>query len=160
MNPTRILVCTALALAAGCAPFAVTTPDGMIALNEPSWSVYDYRATTPEGVVVAARQIRMRAKGDTPPAELDFWVDATILRLRTTAAYALIDREPTRSADGTEGVLLRFGRDHDGGIYRYDLALFCTKRFVHVVEAGGPEELFEQASDSIDVAFGSYTVRR
>ena len=146
--------------ALGCAPFTTATPDGMIALNEGSWSVYDYRATTPQGVVVATRTIRMRENGDVPPADLDFWVDAAKLRLRTTAAYALLSEEETRSADGTPGVLLHFGRDADGDTYLYDVALFATDRFVHVLEAGGEASLFESARPAVEQAFAAYRIRR
>lgn len=154
-------VTLALGAALGaCSPFAITTPDEMIALTEDPWSVYDYRATTPEGVVVATRTLRMRDGGDVPPADLDFWVDATKLRLRTTAAYALLGEEPYTSSDGTDGVRLRFGRDDEQSTYRYDIAVFVTDKFVHVVEAGGEEGLFEAAAAVVDEAFSSYEVRR
>lgn len=165
MTPQRPLIATlalflALSLAAACAPYRVSTPDGMIALTESSHSVYAYRATTPEGVVVAARQIRMRDGTDVPVADLEFWLEATKLRLRTVAAYALIDEDEVTDATGTPGVRLSFGRDDGGQTYRYDVALFVTDRFVHVIEAGGEDGLFEAAEASIDASFASYTVRR
>ncbi len=159
-GPLMVLAAVLVAGLSACAPFAVTTPDGMIPLNEDAYSVYSYRATNPQGVVVSARQIRMRDGTDVPVAELGFWVDATKLRLRTTGAYALLGEDPIRSADGTEGVRLQFGRDDDGSVYRYDVVLFTTERFVHVVEAGGEEDLFAAASDSIELAIGSYVVKR
>lgn len=153
-----LIACTLLVPA--CAPYSIVTPDGMISLNEDRWSPYDYRATTPEGVVVGARQIRMREGTDVPPADMVFWVDATKLRLRTTAGYALLNEEEIRSADGTEGVRLEFGRDQDGGTYRYDIVLFVTDKFVHVIEAGGDEELYDAAATAVDEALATYRVRR
>ncbi len=157
---TLIGVIACALLAPACAPYSVVTPDGMIELSEGRWSPYDYRATTPEGVVVGARQIRMREDGDVPPADLEFWVNATKLRLRTTAGYALLSEEEIRSADGREGVMLHFGRDQEGGTYRYDIALFVTEKFVHVIEAGGDQELYDAATEAIDEAVASYRMRR
>ncbi|MFT6396181.1 MAG: hypothetical protein ACJAYU_000924 [Bradymonadia bacterium] len=153
-----LIACSLLAPA--CAPYSIVTPDGMIALNEDRWSPYDYRATTPDGIVVGARQIRMRDGSDVPPADMQFWVDATKLRLRTSAGYALLNEEAIRSSDGTEGVRLEFGRDQEGRTFRYDIALFVTEKFVHVIEAGGDEELYAAAATAVDEAVASYRVRR
>ncbi len=147
-------------LATACAPFRAHTPSGMAELHESRWSAYDYRATTPDGVVIAARQIRQREGGETPRAELDFWIDALELRMRTTAGYALLDESEVESADGTDGRRLEFGRDADGDTYVYEVNLFVTRRFVHVVEAGGERALFEEHRERIDEAVASYVVRR
>jgi len=146
--------------AAGCAPAALTTPDGMIEVNEPTASVYDYRATTPHGIVVAARQIRQREGTDVPPGDLAFWAEATRLRLRTSAGYALIEEETVRSVDGTEGLRMQFGRDQSTTPYRYDVLLFVTPRFIHFVEAGGETAKFEEAEALIEEALASYRIRR
>lgn len=161
MKTTLIVACFAItALSAGCAPYQIVTPDGMIALNETTWSPYDYRATTPDGVVVGVRQVRMRDNGDTPPADLEFWVNSLKLRLRTTAGYALLDETTVTSADGTDGVRLEFGRDEEGRTYRYDVTLFVTDKFVHVIESGGAEDLYLAASDDVEAAVDSYSIRR
>lgn len=147
-------------MGSACAPYAITTPDGFVSLDQPGWSVYDYRATTPHGVVIAARQIRQRAGSDVPPASLDFWAEATRLRLRTSAGYALLEEQPFETADGTTGLRMTFGRDQAQTPYRYDVVLVVTPKFVHVLEAGGERELFDAASDDIDRALESYVVRR
>lgn len=148
------------ALASGCAPYQIATPDGMIALTESRWSPYDYRATTPDGVVVGVRHVRMYEGGATPPADLEFWVEATKLRLRTTAGYALLEENVVTSADGTAGVRLAFGRDDEGQTYRYDVTLFVTEKFVHVIETGGAEDLFESSEPTLSEAVESYAIRR
>jgi hypothetical protein len=102
----------------------------------------------------------MRKNGGVRPADLEFWVEATKLRLRTTADYALLDEAPAPSADGPEGVRLEFGRDEEGRTYRYDITILVTNRFVHVIETAGEEDLFDGAADAPAAATESYLIRR
>jgi hypothetical protein len=158
----NVLLAAALgASAAACgAPFEMSTPPGMVALDESEWSVYDFRATTPEGVVVATRAIRQGEGRETPAGDLDFWSEAIGLRMRTSAGYALLGEEPFVSADGTEGVRLRFGRDQNTTPYRYDVVLLVTDRWIHVVEAGGRADQIDEVNEVVESALASYVVRR
>lgn len=157
---TILSVSVASVTTACAAPFAIDTPSGMVALEESQWSNYDYRATTPSGVVVAARVIRQGEGRETPAGDLSFWSDAIQLRMRTSSGYALLSEEPFATRDGSDGVRLRFGRDQQSTPYRYDVVLIVTGRYVHVVEAGGRADLADEASDLIEEAIASYEVRR
>lgn len=154
-----LALCLALALGA-CAPFAMETPANMAELQESEYSNYNYRATTPEGIVFAARQVRQSDKGDTPRANLDFWSEALKLRMRTNAGYALLEEREVTAADGTPGIHLEFGRDQYQKAYHYWIELYVTDRYVHVLEAGGDKENFEASREVIEGAFASYVIRR
>jgi hypothetical protein len=134
----RILVCLAFALAvcsAACGrPFDVKTPTGFVELDDQS-PAYDYRATTPDGVVTAVRALDVNGAGT-----LDFWTRAVTLRMRSVSGYALIDSSDVSSADGTPGRRLRFGHDQDGKPYRYDVTVFFTSSRLFLLEAGGSRE--------------------
>ena len=146
---------------AGCAKFAIDTPSAMVELNESSYSNYDYRATTPDGVVVGVRVERMKeGSGNTPVGELEFWAESTQLRLRTLGGYALLDESEVTSANGVDGIQLRFGRDQDDSPYTYWVTLFVTTKFIHAIEAGGRRDLFEAAQSDIETAIQSYQVKR
>lgn len=155
-----VLLVLASLLGACGARYAIDTPDGMVTLEEPSWSRYDERATTPHGVVLAVRTIRQGERREVPYGDLAFWAEATRLRMRTTAGYALLDESEVSSADGTPGVHMSFGRDQQGQPYRYDVVLFVTPRVIHVVEIGGEAERYDEIEDELTRALASYEVHR
>jgi hypothetical protein len=160
----RLLVAGALAFsfsaAAGCAPAIMQTPASMVELDESRYSAYAYRATTPDGVVLATRTLRQGADRDIPEGSLEFWADALRLRMRTASSYALLSEEEVRSANGSPGLLLRFGRDLGDRTYVYNIAIFVGDRFLHVVEFGGPEELVANHEGDLDQALAGYRIRR
>lgn len=159
-----ILLLTALVVFTGCedAPFEVETPPEMIELHTDD----DRRfvAMTADGVVVRARAIRQGDDddqvADSPRAEHDFWVRAIRERMRTRGGYALLDEVDVQSADGTEGTRLEFGRDHEGTPYVYWMTLFVTDDTVHVIETGGREDRFDDATEAVEAALDTYRVLR
>lgn len=145
----------------GCVRYAIETPNSMVELDEESWSDYDLRATTAEGVVLAVRVLKARGRaGQLPQGDLSFWSEATQLRMRTREGYALLDQVDVQSSDGTEGIQLQFGRDQHDQPYVYWVTLFVTPRILHVIEAGGREDLFEANQDEIVEAIASYHCKR
>jgi hypothetical protein len=135
---------SALLLAACGRPFDVKTAPGFIELEEPSG--YDYRATTPEGVVFSVRAI------DNPSeqGDLAFWTRAITLRLRDVSGYALLDTHDVTAKDGTKGKQLRFGHDEQGKPYSYWVTLFVAQSRVFIVEAGGTKPQVERFTASLD----------
>jgi hypothetical protein len=150
----------AATLSTACHTYSIDTPDAMVQLNESKYSTYEYRATTPDGVILSSRVIQQGSGRDIPQGSLEFWADAFRLRMRTGQAYALVDEEEIRSADGTPGILMHFGRDLGSEPYVYNVALFTTDRHLHVVEFGGRSSLVEEHADSLDRALRSYRIRR
>lgn len=150
---------TTLLSACGAA-YRVTVPSSMIELDESRWSLYDLRATTPDAVVLAVRTIKQGDGGDVPRGDLEFWADALELRMRTMGGYALLESREVTSADGTDGIEMRFGRDQETVPYVYNVTLFVTDRMVHVIETGGERDAYDGQSGSIDSAVASYRVRR
>ncbi len=142
--------------------FEVETPSAMIELHTPDDA--SFVAMTADGVVVRARAIRQGDDDDplaeSPRAEHDFWVDAIRQRMRTRAGYALLDEVDVQCAGGTDGTRLEFGRDHEETPYVYWLTLYVTDDTVHVIEAGGRQDRFDDAREAVEMTLDSYRVLR
>ena len=149
----RTITTLLLALAAvGCGPsFELSTPPQFVEIDS-EWSSYDYRATSANGVVIAVRAIEHDPHGD-----IAFWLQAIKNRMRDRGGYALLDEAPIKSADGVEGVRLRFGHDEEGGApHLYHLSLFVTPSTIYVLEAGGTKELMSTHATDIEAAEKSF----
>jgi len=148
----------ALALALGLStaacgrPFDVKTAPGFVALE--NQVTYDWRATTPEGVVVGVRVVEDERRGDLP-----FWTQAITLQLRDVSGYALLDSKEVTSADGTRGRLLQFGHDEDDKPYVYWIAIFPAQGRLFLVETGGAKDVFERARPNVEWTMKSVRVR-
>lgn len=137
----------------GCGrPFDVKTAPGFVALE--GQTAYEYRATTPEGVVVGVRVI-----DDEKRSDLDFWSQAMTLQLRDTVGYALLEKGDVASIDGTKGRLLKFGRDEGGKPYTYWVTIYAAQDRLFVVEAGGAEAAFERAKPNVEWMLKSVRVK-
>ncbi len=149
----RITLLVLLAAVAGCGrPFDVKTAPGFVPLE--NQATYDYRATTPEGVVVAVRVVDDEKRGD-----LAFWTQAVTLQLRDVSGYALLDSEDVRSRDGTAGKLLKFGHDEGDKPFAYWVSIFPAQGRLFLVEAGGAKDSFERARPSVEWMLASVRVR-
>ena len=146
------LVLAALSTAACGKPFDVKTAPGFVELK--NQVEFDWRATTPEGVVVGIRVVEDEKRGD-----LGFWTQAITLQLRDVSGYALLESADTASADGTKGRLLKFGHDEDDKPYVYWVSLFLAQDRLFIVEAGGQKEIFERAKPSIEWTMKNIAVR-
>jgi hypothetical protein len=142
---------TLLALGAfACTP-TFATPKGFVELDE--HGTYDQRATTPDGLVLAGREIENDPEGD-----LDFWSRAVENQMRLRGGYALLGRRKVKTTSGHEGEELRFGHDEGNKPHLYTVALFVTQGTIlkdgtiYLIEAGGPRELVEKNKASIDWA--------
>ena len=142
-----------LALVAGCGrPFDVKTAPGFVPLE--NQVAYEYRATSPEGVVVAVRVVDDERRGD-----LAFWTQAVTLQLRDVSGYALLDAVDVRSLDGTPGKLLKFGHDEGDKPFAYWVTVFPAQGRLFLVEAGGAKEPFERARPNVEWMLASVRVR-
>jgi hypothetical protein len=149
---TLLAAACALGTAACGKPFDVQTAPGFVALE--NQHDFDWRATTPEGVVVGIRVVEDEKRGD-----LAFWTQAMTLQLRDVTGYALLESADVVSADGTRGRLLKFGHDEDDKPYVYWVAIFPAQSRLFVVESGGQKELFERARPNIEWTMKSIHVR-
>lgn len=111
---------------------------------------FAYRATSANGAVIAVREV-----DNDRHAGADFWVEAVRNRVRRAGGYALLSESDVRSADGTPGHQMRFGRDEQQRPYDYWITLFVTNDRIFVVEAGGRREHFETERASIEEAIGA-----
>ena len=150
----RALVAASLVLGGvACGkPFDVKTAPGMVALE--NQREFDWRATTPEGVVVGVRVVEDEKRGD-----LAFWTQALTLQLRDVSGYALLESADVTSADGTKGRLLKFGHDEDDKPYVYWVTLYLAQDRLFLVESGGAKELFERARPNVEWTMKSVRVR-
>jgi hypothetical protein len=154
-TPCRWLAIAAFGLQlAACAPaFEPATPKGYVVLDEED-SLYDYRAVTAEGTVIAARAIEHEPQGD-----LAFWVKAVQNQMRRRGGYALLGSTDVKSADGVPGKKLEFGHDEQSSPHLYYVTLFVTPKHVFVIEAGGKKELMSKEAANIDFALANFRTR-
>ncbi len=144
----------ALAGAAACGrPFKIETAPGMVELDDPQPG-HDFRAMTPEGVVVGVRTVDTAGRGN-----LEFWTRTIGLRMRQMNGYALLGEADVQSRDGTPGKELRFGHDDNGKPYSYRVRLFVAQSRLFVVEWGGPTEQVERYRPSLDWMQASLKVK-
>jgi hypothetical protein len=138
----------------GCGrPFKVATSPGMVELDHQGPD-YDYRAMTPEGVIMGIRVVDTDGRGD-----VDFWTRATSLRMRQLNGYALLASKDVKSKDGTPGRELDFGHDERGKTYLYNVRIFVAQKRLFVIESGGPREEVEKYEPSLAQMEASVEVR-
>ncbi|MEZ4441989.1 MAG: serine/threonine protein kinase [Polyangiaceae bacterium] len=141
------------ALAIGCGPnFEMMPQPGFVEIEQ-EWDHYDYRAATPDGLVIAAREIE-----HDPKADASVWLKAIEGRLREGKGYALLERVEVKSADGVSGTQLRFGHDDDTTPFLYYLTVFVTDDYIVLVEAGGEKELMTKSAATVASAVSTFRV--
>ncbi len=152
LRPTLLALCLALP---GCgASFTAATPPGFVDLGDDPSERYDYRAITPDGLVMAVRDIEHDPRG-----ELTFWTQAVENHMRQKGGYALLQTRDVKSADGLGGKQLRFGHDEGSKPHLYFVTIFVTDKRIYVVEAGGTKELMDRHAQQIDWAIENFHVK-
>ena len=118
---SHALILCALACSTACGPhFQITAPEGFVVLNESE--PYDFRATTPDGLVLAVREFdNTKEYGD-----LDFWVQAIQNEMRLDQGYALLDTSSIKTNSGLVGNSMHFGLDRDDEDHEYIVTIFVT----------------------------------
>ena len=138
-----LLVLAGAALACG-RPFAAATPPGFVEF-EGRYADGEYRAATPDGVVLG-----IRAFDNEPKGELSFWVRAIQNRLRDQGGYALLETRPVQDRAGLKGTQMRFGHDEEKSPHLYHLVVFVTEDRVYLLEAGGQKAQIERLGPQLD----------
>lgn len=132
--------------------FEIEEPDDFVELEDDR-AGYAFRATSAHGVVLAVREVDNESEGN-----LEFWVDAIKNRMRMNGGYELLEEKDVTAKSGQRGKQLRFGRDQHGVTFRYWLTIFVSKDRVHLIEAGGREELFDEAAPRVERAIANVRV--
>lgn len=146
-TPQLCAALCALALAApmaGCSrPFEPATPSSFVELDDQG-PTYDYRATTADGVVLAARAVDNDPEG-TPA----FWVEAVERRMQSAGGYTLLEKREVSCQEGLKGTQLRFVQGVSKEPHLYYVTVFVTKKRIFVLEAGGTKEQIERFEEPI-----------
>jgi hypothetical protein len=144
-----MLFVAAGALCAGCLggcagrSFQVATAPGFVELQNQE-PMYDYRASTADGVVVGIRELKHEPKGDTA-----FWLQAIKNRMRGMAGYALLETVDIATKGGLKGTQMRFGHDEKGEPYLYWVTIFVTDKKIYLVEMGGTKQEMTRQAGSL-----------
>ena len=156
MKRTLLSLATVLLLAGCGRPYAAATPDGFVDLGDryDSSGSDEYRASTPDGVVLG-----IRAYKNEPKVSMDVAVHALENRVRLGQGYALITEKDVTALDGTKGKMLQFGHDEASGTHLYDVTIFIKNDRVFILEAGGKKDLVEAASKSIEWSIANFYPR-
>ncbi len=146
MKKTLVLLAVSLLAVACGRPYAAATPDGFIDLGDryDAAGNDEYRASTPDGVVLG-----IRAYKNEPKASMEVAIHALENRIRLGQGYALLGEKDVTARDGTKGKMLQFGHDEASGSHLYYVTIFIKDDRVFVLEAGGRKELVEAADKSI-----------
>ena len=152
--PVFVVLVLALVLGAGgCQPL-IQTPPQFLELQPPGRD-YDYRATSADGVVLAARVLDF---DEERGGGLAFWVQAVKLQLARTGEYASLGERKVETRDGVAGMQLRFGRDERKTPYQYWITLLIASDKLVVIEAGGPEAKLQHYEPRITAAIRSLSL--
>ncbi|HXS18561.1 MAG TPA: serine/threonine protein kinase [Polyangiaceae bacterium] len=153
---SKSLICCAVLFGTACGPhFQITAPADFVVLDQ---SVpYDFRATTPDGLVLAVREFdNSKEHGD-----LGFWVKAIENELRLDKGYALLKTADLKTKAGLGGKALHFGLDRENEAHEYLVVVFVTghpqgKSRVYLIEAGGAAAQLETSRKAIDQAIADF----
>lgn len=153
-----VIALTVVVLAlVGCGTtYDVVTPPQMVELERDN---YSYVAMTHDGVIVRASVYSQGQRADVPGAAQEFWVNATRERMRIQEGYALVDEVDVESADGHPGTRLVFGRDQEDSPYVYWITIFTTEDHLHIIDAGGQKDRFEEATQAVEALLASYEMQ-
>jgi hypothetical protein len=128
-------------LAVGCgachSSFTTAAPRGFVELEDQGR--YDFRATSPDGLVVAVREL-----DGEPEASLGFWTRAVTNAMRQRGGYALLETRDVQVAGNWPAKQLRFGHDEGSRPHLYYLTLVVSCSAIHLLEAGGEKALVER----------------
>ncbi len=132
------LLALGLTALGGCGD-RMTVPEGFVELDAEHRGIYDQRAVSADGVVLAVRRIDVEGSADA-----DFWARAVANRLTQARGYTLESSEPLARAGrrAPHGRLLRFTAPRDGAPHVYLVALYAQPSHVLLAEAGGPRDAF------------------
>jgi hypothetical protein len=156
---SQLLFASAALCALACGPhFKISAPKNFVVLDQ---SVpYDFRATTPDGLVLAVREFNnTKEHGD-----LGFWVQAIANELRLDKGYALLKKAEVKTRSGLSGTQIHFGLDRENEAHEYIVTVFVTgkadsKSRVYLVEAGGTAAQVEHSRKAIDEAIAGFDGR-
>jgi hypothetical protein len=148
---TWVTTALSASLFAACTNFTAVTPKGFVELDDQD--LYDYRATTADGLVIGVREL-----DNDPEGELDFWARAIENQLRNSGGYALLETREVKSKDGVTGKQLRFGHDEGKTPHLYYLSVFVTPDTIQILEIGGTKELVTKHAAEVDYAVANFSV--
>ncbi len=146
------LILVAAFSSGACKDFTVFTAKDFVVLKDTE--PYDFRATTPEGLVIGVREF----DNSSQHGELKFWTTAIENKLRLDQGYALEKTTAVTTLQGQEGVQMRFGLDRDEVAHLYIVTVFATDDAVFVLEAGGTEALVEKHQAQIDWSVSEFLI--
>lgn len=146
------------ALGTACSPhFHLPTASDFGVLDESH--PYDFRAATPDGLVMAVRELHYENK----QGELPFWVKAIKNEVRNERGYSLLEEKDVTTKRGLSGTQLHFGMDREGEPSEYIVTVFALERRkkvrLYVVEAGGSQALMKAHRAQIDWSISEFVAR-
>jgi hypothetical protein len=145
-----VLIIVSLAALAACGPsFHHPTPREFVELEDQR--LYDYRAVSADGMVLAVREIEHEPKGD-----LAFWSKAIENHMRKRAGYALLGVRDVKTDSGLAGKQLRFGHDRGQKPHLYYLTVFVTGDHIYLLEAGGSKEQMTKRDAALATAIAGF----
>lgn len=148
MKNWTITALLALSLSTSACGVTLRAQEGFAQLDDGD---YDWRAASPDGVVIGVRVVRNRPEGS-----LDFWARAVDERMRAQGYEPDGDPRAVQTQQGMRGVQIRYLRAVGGRPHRYWATLFVRpggflrRAKIYIVEAGGDAETFDRAAPQVE----------
>ena len=135
----------AASILAGCVgEVRMDLPESFVPVGQSERGLYDMRAVSADGDVLATRKISTDGKGT-----IEFWSKAVTNQLAEQRGYKLLKTEAVKSAGGAAGTLLTFSARRSGTPFTYMVALFIKGDSILVAEAGGKAENIKAQSAQV-----------
>jgi len=132
-----------MGLLGGCG-VKLDLPQNFVEVASRHRGIYDLKAVSADGVVIALRTI------DTPQGgTLEFWAKAITNEL-TGRGHRLDSSKPVVSKSGTDGRLMSFSKTISGQDFTYLLVVFVGPRRIVLPEAAGKAEAIKERQADIE----------
>jgi hypothetical protein len=110
----------------GCNTFAVKTPSGYVKYKR---SGEFYKAVAPDNALIV-----IRSWDNDPRGTLQFWSDTLKRDLAKVRGYKFVKDAEIKNGQGKKGRQLVFEGTYRGRMYRYEVALFVTKKRIYALQ--------------------------
>ena len=112
--------------AVGCNRFKVKTPEGYVKYKR---SNAFYKAVAPDNSLIV-----IRSWDNDPKGSLKFWAQTLKRDLAKVRGYKYVGSTEVKNGKGKKGHQLTFEGSYRGRMYRYEVALFVTKKRIYALQ--------------------------
>ena len=137
----------------GCNAFSVQTPEHFVSLKRFRTRL-TYKAVAPDNSVLSIRSFAVKERGT-----LAYWTEILRREMVLRKGYTLKSTAALKAGNGVPGSLLLFDAQSGKRAYRYAVAVFVTRSYVHAVEMAAQADRFGRHRPDLDKLLASFRPR-